>query len=579
MAKSSPVKSASRSLIWLGVIVVVLGLVLGGGVLFSTATWLPKLGLDLEGGTEIILTPQLEGGQTISNDELNQAVSIIRERVDAAGVSEAQVSTQGSDNIVVSIPGTPDQATLNRIKSSSKMELRPVLLTGAPTNTFVGSNGKSTPYPSPAPTLQSTPTAKPTNGSDTAWITPALQAQYNAFSCSSLKNSTTNVAPADKPLITCDDNLTAKYLLGPVEVQGSEITNATAGLATDSSGNSTGQWVVNLTFNGQGTKDFGTVSTRLYGYYSKDSSDPRARFAFVLDGKVLEAPAMQGAITNGQAQISGSFNQSSAQTLADQLKFGALPVSFKVQSSDTISATLGSAQLLSGLIAGAIGLILVVIYTLFQYRLLGLVTITSLVVAALLTYLVITILSWRIDYRLSLAGVAGLIVAIGFTADSFIVYFERIRDELRDGRSLESAVEAGWKRARRTIYASKSTNLLAAIVLYVLAVGNVQGFAFTLGVTTVLDVLIVIMFTHPTLQLLARTRFFASGNKWSGLDPDALGAVYRGAAQFRTSTAVSETKRAASSREAARRQTIAERKQAELVAAGGSKTEKDEKES
>jgi preprotein translocase subunit SecD len=288
---------------------------------------------------------------------------------------------------------------------------------------------------------------------------------------------------------------------------------------------------------------------------------------------------MQGAITNGQPQITGSFDQQSAQSLADSLKFGALPVSFKVQSSDTISATLGSAQLASGLIAGAIGLILVVIYTLFQYRLLGFVTITSLVVAALLTYLVIAILSWRIDYRLSLAGVAGLIVAIGFTADSFIVYFERIRDELRDGRSLESAVEAGWKRARRTIYASKSTNLLAAIVLYVLAVGNVQGFAFTLGVTTVLDVLIVIMFTHPTLQLLARTRFFASGNPWTGLDPDALGAVYRWAGTFRTAATVSDTKRAASSREAAKRQTIAERKQAELVAAGGSKTEKDEKES
>jgi preprotein translocase subunit SecD len=540
---------------------------------------LPKLGLDLEGGTEIILTPQLQGGQTISSDELNQAVSIIRERVDASGVSEAQVSTQGSDNIVVSIPGHPDQATLNRIKSSSKMDLRPVLLSGAPTNTFVGSNGKTTPYPSPAPSLQSTPTSKPTNGSDTAWVTPALQAQYNAFQCSSLKNSTTNVAPADKPLITCDDNLSVKYLLGPVEVQGSDITNATAGLVTDSSGNTTGQWSVNLVFNGQGTKDFAKVSERLYGFYSKDSTDPRAQFAFVLDGKVLSAPAMQGAITNGQPQITGSFDQQSAQSLADSLKFGALPVSFKVQSSDTISATLGSAQLASGLIAGAIGLILVVIYTLFQYRLLGFVTITSLVVAALLTYLVIAILSWRIDYRLSLAGVAGLIVAIGFTADSFIVYFERIRDELRDGRSLESAVEAGWKRARRTIYASKSTNLLAAIVLYVLAVGNVQGFAFTLGVTTVLDVLIVIMFTHPTLQLLARTRFFASGNPWTGLDPDALGAVYRGAGTFRTAATVSDSKRAASSREAAKRQTIAERKQAELVAAGGSKTEKDEKES
>lgn len=579
MAKSSPVKSASRSLVWLGVIIVALVLVLGGGVLFSNASWLPKLGLDLEGGTEIILTPQLQGGQTISSDELNQAVSIIRERVDASGVSEAQVSTQGSDNIVVSIPGQPDQATLNRIKSSSKMDLRPVLLAGAPTNTFVGTNGKTTPYPSPAPTLQSTPTAKPSNGSDTSWVTPALQAQYNAFDCASLKDGTTNVAPADKPLITCDDNLNAKYLLGPVEVQGSDITNATAGLVTDSSGNTTGQWAVNLVFNGQGTKDFAKVSERLYGFYGKSSSDPRAQFAFVLDGKVLSAPAMQGVITNGQPQITGSFDQKSAQSLADSLKFGALPVSFKVQSSDTISATLGSAQLLSGLIAGAIGLLLVVIYTLFQYRLLGFVTITSLVVAALLTYLVITILSWRIDYRLSLAGVAGLIVAIGFTADSFIVYFERIRDELRDGRSLESAVEAGWKRARRTIYASKSTNLLAAIVLYVLAVGNVQGFAFTLGVTTVLDVLIVIMFTHPTLQLLARTRFFASGNKWSGLDPEALGALYRGAAQFRTASSVSDSKRAASSREAAKRQTIAERKQAELVAAGGSKPEKDEKES
>ncbi|WP_026939843.1 protein translocase subunit SecD [Humibacter albus] len=580
MAKSSPVKNASRSLTWLGVIIVACAMILGGGVLFANASWMPKLGLDLEGGTQIILTPQLQGNEKISSDELNQAVSIIRERVDASGVSEAQVSTQGSDNIVVSIPGTPDQSTLNRIKSSSKMELRPVLLTGEPTNTFVGSNGKKTAYPSPAPTLQSTPTAKPTNGSDTSWITPKLQAEYDAFNCASLKKDNTNIAPADKPLITCSNDLSTKYLLGPVEVEGSEISNATAGIATDSSGNTTGQWVVNLTFNNQGAKDFGKVSTRLYGYYSADSSDVRSRFAFVLDGKVLEAPAMQGAITNGEAQISGSFDQESATTLADQLKFGALPVSFKVQSSDTISATLGSTQLMSGLVAGVIGLLLVVIYTLFQYRLLGLVTITSLVVAALMTYLVIAILSWRIDYRLSLAGVAGLIVAIGFTADSFIVYFERIRDELRDGRSLEGAVEAGWKRAKRTIYASKSTNLLAAIVLYVLAVGNVQGFAFTLGVTTVLDVLIVILFTHPTLQLLARTRFFASGNKWSGLDPDALGAVYRGAAQFRTAATVTGAKRASSSREAAKRQTIAERKKAELVSSGaGSRSEKDEKES
>jgi preprotein translocase subunit SecD len=570
--KSSPAKKGWRSLTWLGVIVVALVAILGGGVLFGGASWMPKLGLDLEGGTEIILAPQLESGEQVTSDELNQAVSIIRERVDASGVSEAQVSTSGSSNIVVSIPGHPDEATLNRIKSSSKLELRPVLLTGAPSNTFVGQNGKNTPYPTPAPTLQSTPTASPTNGSDTSYITPYLQAQYDAFSCASLKDGTTNVAPSDKPLVTCESDSSVKYLLGPVEVDGSDISNATAGMVTTSSGTTTGAWAINLVFNGQGTKDFGAVSKRLVNLDS-----PRNQFAFVLDGKVLSAPVMQGVITDGKPQITGNFTEAEAKSLADQLKFGALPISFKVQSSDTISATLGSSQLMSGLIAGIIGLLLVVVYTLFQYRLLGFVTITSLVVAAVLTYLVIAVLSWRMDYRLSLAGIAGLVVAIGFTADSFIVYFERIRDELRDGRGLESAVEAGWKRAKRTIYASKATNLLAAIVLYVLAVGNVQGFAFTLGVTTVIDVLVVILFTHPTLQLLAQTRFFSSGHPASGLDPDALGAVYRGAAQFRTATTVPSSKRAASSREAAKRQTIAERKAAALVGSGSS--DKNEKES
>ncbi|TAM69969.1 MAG: protein translocase subunit SecD [Microbacteriaceae bacterium] len=573
MAKSSPVKNARRSLAWLGVIVIALVAILAGGVLFASASWAPKLGLDLEGGTEIILAPQLENGQKVTSDELNQAVSIIRQRVDASGVSEAQVSTQGTNNIVVSIPGTPDQATMNRIKSSSKLELRPVLLAGAPSNSFVGANGKNTPYPSPAATLEATPSTSPTNGSDPAYITPLLQAQYNAFDCASLKNQATNVAPSEKPLVTCDDQSSAKYLLGPVEVSGSDISDASAGMV-QANGATTGQWAINLVFNGQGTKDFGVVSSRLVGLPS-----PRNQFAFVLDGKVLSAPVMQGVITDGKPQITGSFTEASAKSLADQLKFGALPISFTVQSNDTISATLGSTQLMSGLLAGVIGLLLVVIYTLFQYRLLGFVTITSLVVAAVLTYLVIAVLSWRMDYRLSLAGVAGLIVAIGFTADSFIVYFERIRDELRDGRVLESAVEAGWKRAKRTIYAAKTTNLLAAVVLYVLAVGNVQGFAFTLGVTTVIDVLVVILFTHPTLQLLAQTRYFSTGHPWSGLDPDALGAVYRGAAQFRSPVAVTASKAASSSREAAKRQTIAERKAAELISAGTGDKKNDGKES
>ncbi|WP_025155690.1 protein translocase subunit SecD [Leifsonia aquatica] len=567
MAKSTPVKKAWRSLSWLGVLVVVLLGTLTAGVLFSNATWLPKLALDLEGGTQVILTPQVENGQQIQQQQLDQAVSIIRQRIDATGISEAQISTEGSRNIVVSLPGTPDEATLNRVKSSARLDFRPVLVAGGPTNEVVGADGKSTPAPTPAPGLESTPSTSPTNGSDLAWVTPKLQADFNAYSCTANESTDTSSAPTDQPLITCDDQNQVKYLLGPVEVKGQNISDASAGLVQTSQGATTGRWAVNIVFDSTGTKQFADVTTRLVGLTGAQN-----QFAIVLDGKVISAPTTQAAITDGKPQITGNFTETTAKSLADQLKFGALPFSFKVQSQDTISATLGSAQLISGLVAGLIGLILVAIYTFFQYRLLGFVTIVSLVVAGVLTWLTISLLSWHYGYRLSLAGVAGLIVAIGFTADSFIVYFERIRDELRDGRSLESAVEAGWARARRTIYASKATNLLAAVVLYVLAAANVRGFAFTLGLTTIIDVIVVLLFTHPTLQLLGRTRFFSTGHAWSGLDPQALGAVYRGAAQFRTPSAakIGAGTAARSSKEAARRQTIAERKAAELSGASTS---------
>jgi preprotein translocase subunit SecD len=283
---------------------------------------------------------------------------------------------------------------------------------------------------------------------------------------------------------------------------------------------------------------------------------------------LISAPTTNAIITNGKPQITGSFTQTSATTLADQLKFGALPMSFQVQSKDQITATLGTTQLESGILAGLIGLLLVVGYSLLQYRLLGLVTIASLVVAATITYLFVVLLSWRQDYRLSLAGVAGLIVAIGITADSFIVYFERIRDELRDGRALDSAVDAGWKRAIRTVLASDTVNILAAGILYIVAVGSVKGFALTLGLTTVIDVIVVTLFTHPVLQLLSRTRFFSEGHRFSGLDPKALGAVYRGRATFRDPVGVSAATKARSSKEAAKRLTIAERKAAEQASTG-----------
>jgi len=568
-ARSTPVRKAWRSLGWLaGIIILLVGLNTAGAIWWGWG-WAPKLALDLEGGTQIILTPTLEDGQTVSEQQLQQSVEIIRNRIDAAGVSESEITTQGGDKIVISIPGTPDQQTLERIKQSAKMEFRAVLLAGAPSTSTVSptdspsDDATADPDAPETPAPSDTPTATPTDGSDTAWITPALQAEYDAFSCDKLDDAGASAAPAAQPLITCNQGRTEKYLLGPVEVQGADISDAQAGMGTTSTGASTGEWVVNLSFNAEGTDAFGKVTTRIVVL-----DPPRNRFAVVLDGAVVIAPSANVAITDGRAQISGGFTQESAKTLADQLKFGALPVGFAVESTDTISATLGNSQLQSGLIAGLIGLLLVFVYSLFQYRLLGTVTIASLVVAGIITYFVVNIMSWREGYRLSLAGIAGLIVAIGFTADSFIVYFERIRDELRDGRGLVGAVEAGWKRALRTVLAAKSVNLLSAVILFVLAVGSVRGFALTLGVTTVIDVIIVILFTHPVLQLLATTKFFSSGHPASGLDPTALGAVYRGRAEFRISK---DARRAGASREAERRQTIAERKAAELESASADK--------
>ena len=560
MARSSIVRSASRALVWLGVIFAVL---IGGNALAvvnEEGSWTPKLALDLQGGTQIILEPRLAEGQSVSEEQLAQAVAIIRQRVDASGVAEAEVTTQGGQNIVVSIPGEPDQATLERIRSSAKLEFRPVLVTD-----IAVFDPEAEPVVIPEDSGEGA--IEPTSASDLAWITPQLDAEYQNLNCLVLDTSGANVADPTKPLVTCSSDGGFKYILGPVEVGGESISDATAGLIPGPTGVSTNEWGVFIEFDATGTEQFRDVTERLIALPGVQN-----QFAIVLDGRVISAPRTLAAITDGRPQISGSFTQESAQVLGDQLKFGALPIGFQVQSSETITATLGLSQLQSGLIAGLIGLILVVVYSLFQYRLLGLVTVFSLTVAFVLSFFVITYLSNAQGYRLSLAGVAGLIVAIGITADSFIVFFERIRDELRDGRTLESSIQAAWKRAFRTILASDAVSFIAAVVLYVLAVGNVRGFAFTLGVTTVVDLIIVALFTHPLIQLLGRTRFFASGHRLSGLDPKALGAVYRGRAKFRDSDEVSTVAKSKSSREAKRRQSIAERKAQEdagITSGGG----------
>ncbi|ROQ41061.1 preprotein translocase subunit SecD [Frondihabitans sp. PhB188] len=569
MARSTPAKKAIRSLTWLLIIMAAIAALNGAATIlhkttnttdgwWSNASFVPELALDLQGGTQITLQAQLQSGKTVSSDQLNQAVSIIRQRVNANGVSEAEINTQGRNNIVVSIPGRPDAETLKRIESAARLTFRPVLYTETVADSSVGASASAsaTPYV-PSKTLEATPTAKPTDASDISWISARLADLYTNYNCAA-PDDVTN-APDSEPLVTCstdDSGATSKFILGPVEVEGSTISDATSGLATNSQGNSTGQWAVNINFNGKGTTEFKDVTSRLVSLTA-----PRNQFAIVLDGLVITAPSTNSAITDGSAQITGSFTSDSAKTLADQLKFGALPISFDVQSTEVISATLGTTQLLSGLIAGLVGLILVIIYSIIQYRALAFVTILSLAISGGITYLTIDFLSWHDGYRLSLAGVAGLIVAIGITADSFIVYFERIRDELRDGRPLESAVEHGWSRAIRTILASDTVNFLAAVTLYVLAVGSVKGFALTLLLTTLVDIVVVVLFTHPMLRLIARTNYFGGGHRFSGLDPNALGAVYRGRAQFRAP--VEPGRKRAGGKEAAIRQTIAERRAAE----------------
>jgi preprotein translocase subunit SecD len=575
LSVSNTVKSARKSLSWLLAIIIGLtALIAVGSLSDENASFTPKLALDLQGGTQVILSPLLLDGQGVTTEQLDQAVSIIRQRVDASGVSESQVVTQGDRNIIVSIPGVPDENTLALIKASAKLEFRAVLLTsvGAPTSSVdggdlsvdgeAGAEQVEGEEPASEPEAPAEPSAAPTDPSDLNWITPELREAFDALDCATPFRVPGQVDDPSVPLITCDVTGTEKYILGPVEVEGANISDASNGTVQTSTGASTNTWAVNLDFDGPGTQAFGAVTQRLFPL-----ADPRNRFAITLDGFVITAPTTQAVITNGSAQITGSFDQDSSKVLADQLKYGSLPIGFEVESQENISATLGSEQLSNGILAAIIGLILVVGYSIFQYRGLALVTLGSLIVAAILVYLVIAVLSWRQGYRLSLAGVTGLIVSIGITVDSFIVFFERIKDEIRDGRSLETAVENGWKRGLRTILASDMVSFTAAVSLFILTVGNVRGFAFTLGLTTIIDLVVVLLFTYPFLQLLSRTKFFSSGHPWSGFDSKSLAASgYVGRGQFRVASNLASGKADKVSKEAERRQTIAERKAQAAIA-------------
>lgn len=533
---------------------VLLLLLLAGGIFGTTlagGSWSPKLALDLSGGSQLILSPQVndaDGGE-ITDEQLEQAVEIIRQRVDGSGVAEAEVSTQSGQNVVVSVPGVLSPETRDLIQTSAQMSFRAVLNSGAPTPVTGDAVAAEESLPAP--------TAEPADGSDYNWVTPELWREYEALDCSMPTNVDEAEQDPNAAIVACSTDGQEKYILGPIEIHGTEIENASFSQVTGGTGYSTGQWGVNIDFNDPGTATFKDVTTRLNSIRGANPSDPRARFAIMLDGAVLSSPVTQAVITNGQPQITGNFTEQEASQLVEQLKYGALPISFTIQSEQQISATLGADQLRMGLLAGLIGLVLVFVYSLFQYRLVGLVNISSIIVAAGFSYGVIILLGHLMNYRLSLAGVAGLIVSIGLMADSFIVYFERIRDEIRAGRTIPAAIDHGWNRAKRTIMASKAVNLLAAVVLYFASVGNVRGFAFTLGLTAIADLIITFLFIHPLMVLLGQRDYFRNGGKWSGMDPAALGAtpLYRGAGRVR------------SAEETEARLSLAERKRRERLAA------------
>lgn len=542
------------------------------GGMFASGHTTPRLGIDLAGGTSITLQAENEPGQpnAINKANMDTAVDIMNRRVNGLGVSEAEVQTQGTSNIIVNIPkGTNSEEARQQVGTTAKLYFRPVLASeasagaAASASPSASASGGSSASPStsaspsssasssekatgssaspsssatsqgraltdalkadstPSSSASANPSASPSASVDPSASAAAskLEAQYTALDCSKAAQRATagkSAKPTDST-VACGQisGVWYKYVLGPAAVDGTEVKKAQAVFDTQTAAG----WQVQMNFNSSGAKKFADITAEL-----AKNQQPQNEFGIVLDGEVVSSPYVSQSITGGQAEISGSFTQEEAQSLSNMLSYGALPLSFKEQSVTTVTAALGGEQLHAGLLAGAIGLALVVIYLVVYYRGLSLVAMASLLVSAILTYVLMALLGPAIGFALNLPAVCGAIVAIGITADSFIVFFERIRDEIREGRTLRPAVERAWPRARRTILVSDFVSFLAAAVLFIVTVGKVQGFAFTLGLTTVLDVVVVFFFTKPLMTILARRKFFASGHKWSGLDPKGLGA-------------------------------------------------------
>ena len=427
---------------WLPLLITV-GLGVLGTLGVVLAGYKPVLGLDLRGGVSVVLRP----AHAVSNDILNQAKNIITDRVDALGVAEPDITTQGG-NIVVDLPGVKDtQRAEQLVGQTAQLTFREAEQALAPTGP-------------PA-------TTAPDQISATA---PVVLAQRD--------QSTQQVVQ--------------RYQLGPVLLNGTIIQNATAQLG------STGQWLVNFSTTSAGSSQFDAMAAKEF----------QKQVAIVLDNNVVSAPTINAQAFHGQGQITGTFTEDQAKNLALVLNYGSLPVPLQQLSVQTVSATLGSSSLRAGLAAGVGGLILVLLYIVFYYRALGLVALFGLILTGLYVWPVIAYLGHSSGFALTLAGVTGLIVSIGINVDSYVVYFERLKDEIREGKTIRSSVDRGFSRAFRTIVAADLVSLIGAVLLYLLAVGPVRGFAFMLGLSTLIDVFTSFFFTRPLVILMGRNRLF-----------------------------------------------------------------------
>jgi preprotein translocase subunit SecD len=527
-----PSRSGSRpvrALVALAAIIVVMLISVLGNETLSPGKWQQQfkvsLGLDLSSGTEVVLKAETHDGKPPASGEMERAISVEQSRVDHTGTSGAQVQQQGSDMINVTVPGKPSADLASLVSQTSQMSVRPVYL--------------EAPYVPP-----SAASANPVTYGDAGRVNAATLKLFDKEVCKPGRDAgtvdpdwqkTVGYSPRGDQwgnlkgqIVSCDSTGT-KYVLGQAVYAGSDIASVNAGLQQNNA-----QWVVDLSLDSGAASKFATLTASQYNAHYAGSragnQDDQAldSTAVVLDGNVTSAEVTAQPIPGGNVQITGGartgFTRAQATDLADELRYGSLPLYFQPLTTSILTAQLGHSSLVGGLLAGIIGLALVAVYLFAYYRGLGLVAVSSLLLAGLLAYLSVVLLSRYQNFTMSLSAIAGLVVAIGITADSFIVYFERLRDEVREGKSLRPAAESGWKRARRTILVSDTVSFLAAALLYHFAVSDVQGFAYTLGLTTLIDVLVVFLFTKPMVTLLAGTRFYGGGHRWSGLDPARLGA-------------------------------------------------------